>query len=181
MMVLVTGGSGSGKSAFAEEMIVSFGKKKRYYFATMYPYDEESHKRILRHRKMREDKDFQTVEQFVDIGKPELVRESCALLECMSNLVANEMFLPGGAGADCVPAVERGIRALKEKVSHLVIVTNEIFSEGLIYGDGTDLYMKNLGEINASLARMADEVYEVVYGIPIMLKGNFARKGGHPR
>lgn len=46
MMTVVTGGSGSGKSAFAEDKIVSFGPAKRIYIATMHPYDEESHKRV---------------------------------------------------------------------------------------------------------------------------------------
>ena len=41
MMTVVTGGSGSGKSAFAEDKIVSFGPAKRIYIATMHPYDEE--------------------------------------------------------------------------------------------------------------------------------------------
>lgn len=36
MMILVTGGSGSGKSAFAEDCVVSFGKTDRIYIATMY-------------------------------------------------------------------------------------------------------------------------------------------------
>ena len=53
MMTVVTGGSGSGKSAFAEDKIVSFGPAKRIYIATMHPYDEESHKRVARHQKMR--------------------------------------------------------------------------------------------------------------------------------
>lgn len=46
MMILVTGGSGSGKSAFAEDCVVSFGKTDRIYIATMYPFDEESRKRV---------------------------------------------------------------------------------------------------------------------------------------
>ena len=37
MMILVTGGSGSGKSAFAENCVVSLGSEKRIYIATMYP------------------------------------------------------------------------------------------------------------------------------------------------
>ena len=44
MMILVTGGSGSGKSAFAEDCVVSCGKTDRIYIATMYPFDEESRK-----------------------------------------------------------------------------------------------------------------------------------------
>ena len=41
MLVLVTGGSGSGKSAYAEEKILSFGQGKRIYIATMFPFDKE--------------------------------------------------------------------------------------------------------------------------------------------
>ena len=42
MMILVTGGSGSGKSAFAEDCVLALGEKKRIYIATMFPFDEES-------------------------------------------------------------------------------------------------------------------------------------------
>ena len=54
MLTLVTGGSGSGKSAFAEDRVLSFGDAQRIYIATMHPFDEESHKRIERHQKMQE-------------------------------------------------------------------------------------------------------------------------------
>ena len=53
MVTLITGGSGSGKSAYAESVITGFGEHERIYIATMYPFDEESHERIRRHRKMR--------------------------------------------------------------------------------------------------------------------------------
>ena len=62
MMVLVTGGSGSGKSAYAENRVMQFGDGSRIYIATMFPFDEESHRRIARHRKMREGKGFTTKE-----------------------------------------------------------------------------------------------------------------------
>lgn len=62
MMILVTGGSGSGKSAFAEDQVVSFGEAERVYIATMFPFDEESKKRVQRHRNMRSGKGFETIE-----------------------------------------------------------------------------------------------------------------------
>ena len=46
MMILITGGSASGKSAFAEDKLLSFGDKKRYYLATMAVWDEECRERI---------------------------------------------------------------------------------------------------------------------------------------
>ena len=62
MMILVTGGSGSGKSAFAEDCVIACGEMPRICIATMYPFDEESRKRVKRHRDMRFGKGFETVE-----------------------------------------------------------------------------------------------------------------------
>ena len=45
MFQIVTGGSGSGKSAFAEALAMELGEK-RYYIATMYPFGEESRKKL---------------------------------------------------------------------------------------------------------------------------------------
>ena len=66
---VVTGGSGSGKSAYAESVITGFGDFERIYIATMYPFDEESHARIRRHRKMRAKKNFQTLECYTGLKK----------------------------------------------------------------------------------------------------------------
>ena len=167
----MTGGSGSGKSAFAEDKILSLGQGKRFYIATMHPYDEESYKRVERHRKMRAGKGFETVECYTGLEILEFPQDAIVLLECMSNLAANEMFEESGAGADTVEAVLRGVRKLKSQVRHLVIVTNEIFSEAASYEGDTVRYQEYLGKINQKLGEMADQVVEVVYGIPIWHKG----------
>lgn len=67
----------------------------------MLPYDEECHRRIARHRQMRAKKGFETLEvpyalQQLELTEP--MQSGCALLECMSNLVANELFCPQGSG-----------------------------------------------------------------------------------
>lgn len=102
------------------------------------------------------------------------VRMPVALLECMSNLVANVMF-PETAGdeinADCVENIIHQIRHLRDQTGHLVIVTNQIFEDGIIYEPETMEYIRNLGQINQQLAEMADSVIEVVAGIPIFIKG----------
>ena len=96
------------------------------------------------------------------------------LLECMSNLVANEMFRPDGARLHTVEAVLRGAWRLKDLAANLVIVTNEIFSDGAEYDSSTRVYQEYLGTINQEIARWADRVTEVVCGIPIALKGGDA-------
>ncbi len=170
MLHLITGGSGSGKSAFAESCILDFNGDKRIYIATMYPFDEESHARIRRHRQMRKEKRFETIECFTHLKNVELPKGSHVLLECMSNLVANEIYQEGGAGVDTVQAVMEGVVHLLDECEHLVIVTNEIFTDGIEYPEETVNYQRILGEINQRIAELADRVTEVVYGIPICHK-----------
>ena len=62
MMHLVTGGSGSGKSAYAEQQVLEAGDAPRYYIATMMPYGEEGRRRVEKHRRMRREKHFETIE-----------------------------------------------------------------------------------------------------------------------
>lgn len=170
MITLITGGSGSGKSAFAEEKIVKFGGLNRIYIATMYPFDEESFRRIDRHRKMRSEKKFTTIECFTGLKNVKIPPNSCVLLECMSNLTANEMFQPDGAKENTVKEILKGVRSLNEQAEELIIVTNEIFSDGIEYEEETRTYQKYLGQINQQIAAISKEVTEVVYGIPICHK-----------
>ncbi len=187
MMELVTGGSGSGKSAYAESVIC--GKHRLlcettenaplYYIADMVPYGRETEKKIEAHRKMRAGKGFATLEWYVDLpGKisapdsPEL-KGSCVLLECVSNLTANEMYEPAGAqntGGDTPESVIKGVRMLKERCAHLVVVTNDVFRESVPDSEEMTAYKDNLGMINRALAEMADRVTEVVSGVPVCIK-----------
>ena len=170
MLTIVTGGSGSGKSAFAEDKVLAFGEAQRVYIATMHPFDEESHKRIERHRKMRAGKGFETIECYTGLKDVQLPSGCVVLLECMSNLVANEMFEEQGAHEQTVKDIMSGIDELVRQAAHVVIVTNEIFSDGMVYDKETENYQRLLGKINAYLAEISDVCYEVVYGIPLRIK-----------
>lgn len=171
MTTLVTGGSKCGKSGYAESLLESFCGR-RIYIATMQPFGGEAHEAIRRHRMMRKDKGFETVERYTDIGGAELPPDCGVLLECVGNLCANEMF--GGGGIDR-PAerIVSGIKSLAGRASELVIVTNQVGADGIRYEQGTAAYIEEMGKINALLAELADRVVECVYGIPVVLKGEF--------
>ena len=67
MIHLITGGSGSGKSEYAEECLLHMNSnnsvdKTFIYLATMRPYGEEARKKIRRHHKLRAGKGFDTLE-----------------------------------------------------------------------------------------------------------------------
>ena len=170
MLTIVTGGSGSGKSAFAEDKVLAFGEAQRVYIATMHPFDEESHKRIERHRKMRAGKGFETVECYTGLKDVKLPSGCVVLLECMSNLVANEMFEEQGAHEQTVNDIISVIDEMVRQAAHVVIVTNEIFSDAVVFDKEMASYLEYLGKINQAVALRADEVVEVVYGIPVYQK-----------
>lgn len=182
MLALVTGGSGSGKSAFAEALCVKLQagayqgedltKIPMLYIATMFPFDEEAFKKIDRHKELRKTKNFDAVECFTHLERLEREVPSTILLEDMSNLVANEMYQEGGGGEKTPEGVLKGIEHLLTQSSNLVIVTTEIFSDGIEYDPETARFQDYLGQINREIAGLADMVVEVVYGIPLVHKGD---------
>ena len=173
MMILILGGSGSGKSAYAEDYLLrTAGDKKKYYIATMQIWDEEMQAKVARHHRMRQGKGFTTIEQPTELEQAasQMEPEAAVLLECMSNLVANEMFEEQGAHNQTVSEVTKGIENLLEQAAHVVIVTNEIFSDAVVFDGDMDSYLEYLGKINQAAAQRADEVVEVIYGIPVFHK-----------
>lgn len=168
MFILITGGCKNGKSAIAEKIICS-ETAGRFYIATMQPFGEEAEKAIERHRKMRADKKFTTIEKYTDVGEIILPRSSSVLLECIGNLCANEMFsarCPDPAGK-----IFSDIKKLTEQAGIFIAVTSQVGSDGIIYPRETMEYMKSLGILNSRLAGIADIVIEAVFGIPVALKG----------
>lgn len=208
MITLITGGSGSGKSAYAEKYICHALNEKeykeKYYIATMQVFDDEGQRKIDRHRRLRAGKGFITIEQPRDIqnavsklqSESSLKTGRSALLECMSNLVANEMFPPVDVSGIQVAEAEKEalddtenmkdyentqirrvskkvlkeVSILSENVAELVVVTNNVFEDGVSYDESTMNYIKAMGIVNRGLAAMAERVVEVVAGIPVAVK-----------
>ena len=196
MMILINGGSSSGKSAFAETLIEEQEKKEEVmaeaagklmlggarktdlrhqpscYLATMIAWDEECRERIRKHRKMREKKNFMTIECPVDLLKAEVPVRSRCLLECVSNLAANEMYRRDMEDPEngAMERILEGIRMIRKNADFLVVVTNDVSGDQGPYSEETEAYRKLLGGINCTLAGEADEVYEVICGEPVMVK-----------
>ena len=171
MIIFIYGGSGSGKSAYAESRVVKFDGDK-YYIATMQVYDEEGISRVNKHRSMRDGKGFITKECPKDIDKLAYEISGNGLIECMSNLVANEMF-DSKMQVDAQAVIDKIYKAvvkLDSSLDNMVIVSNNVFEDGKEYDASTREYLDALAGINIRLAAYADEVYEVVAGIPVKVK-----------
>lgn len=180
MIVFVIGGSGSGKSAYAEKRLLAMEAEKKHYIATMRVFDEEGKKRVEKHRTMRRGKGFLTIEKPIDLGEIALDAGDAWMLECVSNLLANEMFTEDGIRdeKEMVDKILKDIGSLIEQTADGVIVSNNIFEDGENYDDAMASYIKALGGINQALAAMADEVIEVVVGIPVTLKSQHEESEG---
>ena len=70
-----------------------------------------------------------------------------------------------------VDKIVKEIFQLKTCFKDIVIVSNNIFEDGVEYDASTKCYMRVLGEVNRQIAEMSDRVVEVVVGIPLVVKG----------
>lgn len=195
MMVLVIGGSGSGKSAYAEELACLLAEREgtaKYYLATMQIFDQEDERRVARHRALRNGKGFLTIEQPVQIEKALRKMEpgkKTVLLECISNLTANEMFSGSQTFSEAqafaqtrvrkteetVELIWEGIVQLKRETTHLIVVSNNVFEDGIVYDQTTMDYLSAMGRINRQLAAWADQAVEIVAGIPVPIACSLQR------
>ena len=130
----------------------------------------ESEKRIEKHRDMRKDKGFITIECCESIGSISFSKEGNVLLECLGNLLANEMFKESIC-SNPNNKILNDIFALSNKCGNMVIVSNYVFStiEGLSHE--SICYVRNLAYINNIIAQKADVVIEAVYSVANVIKG----------
>ena len=170
MLTLVLGGAASGKSEYAEALVLR-SALPRYYLATMQVWDAECAARVEKHREMRAAKQFETLECPLHLETVRLPRRGTALLEDLGNLTANELYDPAGAGDAAAAHILQGLDALAAQCENLIVVSNEVFSGGADYAGDTDRYLLALAQINNALAARADAVVRVVCGIPVYYKG----------
>ena len=155
MLTLVLGGAASGKSEYAEALVLR-SALPRYYLATMQVWDAECAARV---------------ECPLHLETVRLPRSGTALLEDLGNLTANELYDPAGAGNAAAEHILQGLDALAAQCENLIVVSNEVFSGGADYAGDTDRYLLALAQVNNALAARADAVVRVVCGIPVYYKG----------
>jgi len=167
-LITVYGAAGSGKSEAAEKIITSLAKKsgKLFYLATMENSSEAAKKRIERHLKLREGKGFITIEESFDLSNHlEKIKDGYVLVEDVSNLLANNYF----SKRDCDIVAQ--FKVISDAAAKVVVVTNNIFEEGMCEDEMCDGYLKELALINSKLVELSDTFIEVIAGNVIIRKG----------
>ena len=182
-LILITGGARSGKSTFAEEKAKEFGNNV-LYVATSKPIDDEMKQRIAKHRAQRP-AEWETLEEYknLDIAIADIIsKKDAILIDCVTimitNLMLDECFDWDGLTRQRVEEIEQLIQHQIErlisvsKMSELpfVLVTNEI-GLGVVPPSTMGRDFRDIaGRMNQILAKVADEVYFCVSGIPMKIK-----------
>ena len=193
-LIFVTGGAKSGKSKFAEDMLLKLnnGKQKNIYLATSLVFDEEMKEKVRLHKKRRKDEWF-TVETYKNFEN-ELSNffenndkiKNNMLVDCLTNMITNIIFENQNIDWNnfekklYIQTLEKLNKDVEHSVIKLlnvadqfenaIIVSNEL-GMGLVPSYPLGRYFREIaGKMNQIVAEKADEVYLVVSGIPMKIK-----------
>lgn len=166
-LTLVIGGAASGKSRFAENLVLS-SSKPRSYIATAQAFDDEMTLKIAKHKAQRDAK-WNTYEEplapwhvLKTIDPPNIV-----LLDCATIWLSNILL----GAHDLNVAKDSLIAGMQGFGGTIIIVTNEV-GQGVVPDNKlARQFRQQQGELNQQLAAIADLVVLVTAGLPLTLKG----------
>ena len=167
-VVLITGGSRSGKSSCAEKMALELSPNP-VYLATARIWDEEFRERVRRHQ-ARRGPQWTNIEEEKDLSRHDLTGR-VVVVDCLTLWCTNFFF-------DLESDVDRALEAAKAEFDRFtaqdatfLIVTNEIGMGGTSDNEIQRKFTDLQGWMNQYAASRADEVILMVSGIPVKIKG----------
>ncbi len=174
--IFITGGARSGKSKYAEDLAGELGGKV-IYLATAQALDIEMKERIRKHRQRRPE-NWTTVEEPLDVTRviAECQRGTTVLLDCLTLYLSNLFFKYEFLSVDCQEqTINNHIIELadivKQSNANIIIVSNEL-GWGVVPENNLARRFRDLaGMANQTIAAICDEVYFLISGLPVRVKG----------
>lgn len=166
-LTLILGGASSGKSDFAESLVLKSNSRPTY-IATAQAFDAEMAERIARHRSARGTA-WDTVEAPLDVGAAlKAAQAAPVLLDCVTLWLSNHLL----AETPHETLFESLTTALAARQGPTVVVSNEV-GMGIVPENALARQFRALqGRLNRDLAAEADLVVQVTAGLPLVLKGS---------
>ncbi len=177
-IILVTGGSRSGKSEYAQRL-AERTPSPRLYLATCPVLDSETRERVERHRQARAGRGWTTIEETEDLARAikQAPGGNVLLIDCLTLWVNNLMWQAEQAGhtltEDAIREQCRELLAVcQEFAGPALLVTNEV-GWGVVPDNPAGRRFRDLaGRCNQVAAEAASTVVLMVSGIATGLKGN---------
>ena len=164
---LVLGGAASGKSAYAESLVLA-ESAPRVYLATAQAFDDEMRDKIQIHMERRQ-QGWTTVEAPHDIASElkSLDDTQVCLLDCATMWLSNQMLAENDLNAGRADLLQ----AIRQCRARLVIVSNEV-GQGIVPENPlARRFREEQGRLNIELASIVETVVHIVAGLPNILKG----------
>lgn len=174
MKIIVIGGTRSGKSFIAEELSKLLNEENNIlYLATMKPFCSEDKERISIHVERRRGSKFKTIEVFKDISsiKNKIKYNDTILLDSITTLLNNEMFGEEKIKEKIHKKISKEILEISKLCKNIIIVSDYLFSDSIIYDDLVIKYTKELAYINREIVKEFDLVLECISNNYIIHKG----------
>ena len=166
-LTFVLGGAASGKSVWAEDLLINSGLNP-VYLATSRVLDDEIGHRVKLHRSRRSVR-WVNLEADLDLA-PALAGLSAdqgVLIDCATMWLSNHLL----DGNDLEEAQTGLLRALANGKAPAIIVSNEV-GQGIVPDNAlARRFREAQGRLNIALAEQADLVVNVIAGLPMLLKG----------
>jgi adenosylcobinamide kinase / adenosylcobinamide-phosphate guanylyltransferase len=176
-IILITGGSRSGKSAVAQKRAEEL-PGPRAYVATAPVIDKEMGERIRKHREARRGKGWETIEETVDLAG--VIRRAgeyrLLLVDCLTLWINNLLYEAERRGEhfteeDAADRCRELIGAAAAFPGTVIFVTNEL-GMGIIPENETARHFRDIaGRCNQEIAAAAKTVTLVISGISLVIKG----------
>ncbi|MHB1110496.1 MAG: bifunctional adenosylcobinamide kinase/adenosylcobinamide-phosphate guanylyltransferase [Devosia sp.] len=173
--VLILGGARSGKTGLGERMAMRAGAKPAY-LATAEALDGEMRDRVEMHQRQRQGR-FATIEEPLELTR-EIVKAARShdviLVDCLTLWITNLL----GANRDVAAAVEDLVVTLAQiNTARVILISNEV-GLGIVPENALARSFRDLaGSAHQRLAEICADVYLVVAGLPMTLKGGEVAEG----
>ncbi|MEL7012214.1 MAG: bifunctional adenosylcobinamide kinase/adenosylcobinamide-phosphate guanylyltransferase [Pseudomonadota bacterium] len=172
-LTLVLGGAASGKSAFAETLVMRSGRP-RVYVATAQAFDTEMEEKIARHQELR-GQGWRTIEEPLEIGRTlaGISGDNAVLIDCATMWLSNHLLAEPDLTKIDLSEAEAGLMAgFALCAAPILIVSNEVGHSVVPENALARRFQIEQGNLNQKLAAKADLVINVIAGLPQVLKGS---------
>jgi len=174
-IILATGGSRSGKSAYTQNIAESLPGKRAFVATCPVPsnQDPEMLERVIRHQQDRLGDHWETIEEEIDLQKvlKGYGEVDILLIDCLTLWISNLIHHNPDISEDEITVICREfIQLSRQRRGTVIFVTNEVGC-GIVPENGIARKFRDLsGRCNQAMAKGADEVIFFSCGLPLYLK-----------